>query len=889
MSTRTRPRLLAAPEHHGSVAVIGPDGLRLTHGELAQMVARRAASWGPARRVVLVEGGNRLDALVAHLAAVEHGHVSLLVPPRGADAAPHPLATAWLPDVECRHDGDRVHRETSLHDLHPDLAMLSSTSGSTGSPKLVRLSADNLVSNAAAIADYLDLGPGSRALTSLPLHYCYGLSVVHSHLLVGGSVVLTDASVVDAEFWRLAREHEVTSFAAVPYTFELLEGINFDARRPASLRQVTQAGGRMAPQRVVDWAQRGRRQGWDLVVMYGQTEATARMAWLPPHLAVDHPTAIGVAVPGGHLRVDPVAECDEPGVGELVYSGPNVMLGYAETLCDLARGAELTELRTGDLGRVRDGLHEVVGRRSRFAKIFGLRIDLDQLEVDLEVQGTPATLVASDQVLHAVSLVPDPDLATARGRGRRLATTVAHLCGLPAHAVRAHLVDELPRTSSGKVDRAALLRLAEARAADETSTPASEAPDPDAPLAVWITAWAGIVLGRDDADESDTFVSLGGDSLSYVELTVRLEERLGDLPDGWHTTPFAELAAAHHDVRPGERPRPAARLDTTIALRALAIVAIVAGHVDLVGWQGGAHLLLAVAGYNFARFQLGSADPATRVRHGLSTVLQVVVPAVAWVGTVAFLSGGYDASTALLLNGVLGSPGWDERWQLWFLEALVWTMLAALLLLSVPWVHRWERRAPFLFAVGLLLATTTVRHARVGVEADAVERYTTSVVAFLFVLGWCAARADTVRRKLVVSALAPLVVVGFFGNPTREAIVVVGVLALTWLSHLRLPRWGARPVSRVAAVLASYSLFVYLTHWQVYPPLEDAGHPWLALVASFVVGIGYGLLMRPVQRAVAARLTSGRPGAHHPNPGPTTHRSAHTIVNWRARRMPTDR
>src|SRR5690606_29954852 len=132
------------------------------------LVAARAASWGPGRRVVLVEGGNRLDALVAHLAAVVHGHVSLLVPPRTGDVATHPLASVWQPDVECRVDGDRVLRSSSVHDLHPELAMLSSTSGSTGSPKLVRLSAGNLVSNAAAIASYLDLGPDSRALTSLP-------------------------------------------------------------------------------------------------------------------------------------------------------------------------------------------------------------------------------------------------------------------------------------------------------------------------------------------------------------------------------------------------------------------------------------------------------------------------------------------------------------------------------------------------------------------------------------------------------------------------------------------------------------------------------------------------------------------------------------------------
>lgn len=923
MTTRTRVRLLAPERHHDSVAVLGEDGVRLTHGELADVVAARAATWGPERRVVLVEGGNRLDALVAHLAALEHGHVSLLVPPRSAGATSHPLARAWRPDVECHRDADLVHRASPLHDLHPDLAMLTSTSGSTGSPKLVRLSGDNLVANAAAIADYLDLGPDSRALTSLPLHYCYGLSVVHSHLLVGGSVVLTEASVLDEEFWHLAREHEVTSFAGVPHTFDLLEALDFDRRRPASLRHITQAGGRMSPNRVVEWAQRGQRQGWDLVVMYGQTEATARMAWLPPHLAVAHPDAIGVPIPGGSLHLEPVAECDEPGVGELVYTGPNVMLGYAESDADLARGAEWGALRTGDLGRERDGLFEVVGRRSRFAKLFGLRVDLDAVEAELACHGTPVEVVATDDLLHAFSVVAEPDAPTSGGRARRVVEAVAQHCGLPQHAVRAHLVTEVPRTSNGKVDRAALLR----QSRTQHGTAALVPPDPESPLTTWITASAAAVLGRDDAGEDDSFVSLGGDSLSYVELTVRLEERLGALPEDWHTTPFAALAAHHdspppapgrpHGRTPGRPsamtsrtwlrlPRPEGRIDTTIALRALAIVAIVASHVDLVGWEGGAHVLLAVAGFNFARFQLGSAERTTRVRHGLTTVLQVVVPALLWVGTVALWPGGYDASTALLLNGALGSDTWDVRWQLWFLEALVWIMLGAVALMSVPIVHRVERRSPFFFALGLVVATAAVRYARVEVEAGAVERYTTGVVACFFALGWLAARATTTLQRAAVTALAVGLTAGFFDDPARETVVVVGIAALVWLRHLPVPRWGVRALGRVAGLLATHSLFVYLTHWQVYPPLENAGHPWLALFASFAVGSAYGLLMRPVQRWLAAQpmpgrhlslRSLGRPAAQqrepatdqYPNPRRDTPDNAHTIDNWRARRMPPDR
>jgi acyl-CoA synthetase (AMP-forming)/AMP-acid ligase II len=125
------------------------------------------------------------------------------------------------------------------------------------------------------------------------------------------------------------------------------------------------------------WAERGRREGWDLFVMYGQTEATARMAYLPPGLACDRPDAVGVAVDGGSFEIEPVPGQPE-GVGEVRYRGPNVMLGYAEQPEDLARGRDVAVLATGDLGRIAaDGLLEIVGRGSRFIKPLGLRIDLD--------------------------------------------------------------------------------------------------------------------------------------------------------------------------------------------------------------------------------------------------------------------------------------------------------------------------------------------------------------------------------------------------------------------------------------------------------------------------------------------------------------------------------
>ena len=263
------------PRRRDSPALIHR-GRTISHGELAERVAQRAREFGPGRRVVMIAGANEPEVLISHLAALSGGHVSRPVPsPAQADE----LRRRFAPDTlgNPQGDGVAIHHLTrrATHRLHPDLALLAGTSGSTGAPRLVRLSHTNITANAAAIATYLNLDHTERAITSLPMHYCYGLSVVHSHLLVGASLVLSDRSVSDPAFWGLVRENGVTSLAGVPHTFALLEQAGFADLDLPSLRYLTQAGGRMDPGRGRRLAAPGATPGWGVGGVYGQTEATA--------------------------------------------------------------------------------------------------------------------------------------------------------------------------------------------------------------------------------------------------------------------------------------------------------------------------------------------------------------------------------------------------------------------------------------------------------------------------------------------------------------------------------------------------------------------------------------------------------------------------------------
>ena len=814
----------------GARPAIVTDDERVGYAELAERVAERAARLGPGRRLVMIRGANDLECLVSYLAALHAGHVAWLVPDDPSSPRVAPLVAAYEPDVLVTGGRARLRidqrREGSAHDLHPDLALLLGTSGSTGTPRLVRLSHENLQSNAEAIAEYLGIDDSERAITSLPMHYCYGLSVVNSHLLRGAALLLTERSVADERFWSLAREGGATSVAGVPHTFDLLDRVGFEAMELPSLRYVTQAGGRLAPDRVRRFAELGARRGWRLVVMYGQTEATARMAYLPAHLAATEPGAIGVPVPGGSFEIRPVPEAGEPGVGEIVYRGPNVMLGYADAPADLALGRQVDELRTGDLGRrTASGLYEVVGRRSRFLKLFGLRIDLQQVERVLERSGTRAVCAGTDgRLVVAVAADDDPEEV-----GRR----VAGLVGIPAHRVRVDRYDEIPLLPSGKPDYAAVSR-----------GPAVEAaPAPDGVASAFRE-----VLGRTDVGEDDSFSALGGDSLSYVEMSLALEQVLGHVPPGWPQMTVGELERL-------ERRRPRlVRVETNVTLRAAAITLVVASHMTAFWPAGGAHLLLAIAGHNFARFQLSATDAPRRLARSAASIARIAVPTSAYVALLILLTGSSSVGAMLLVNNYTGAQArTDGRWHYWYLEALVQILIVLTALLAIPAVRRLERRRPFAFVLGLLGVALVVRFDLVTIGGAYNAIFRPHAVVWLFLLGWAAHRATTTARRLAVSAAALACVPGFFGETARETIIVCGVLALLWLPVVVMPR----SVSRVVGTVAAASLYVYLTHWQVWPHLAEVVPFALALPATVAAGVGAWLvaerLTGPARRAWAAR------------------------------------
>ncbi len=421
------------------------DDRQYTYAQLDAHVTARAGELVETAQkpLVLLPFANDYASVVNYLAARRAGAATLLVSADQPEPLRRELCARYRPDVELSSTTPPVWNEVRrATPIHESVSVLLSSSGTTGSPKLVRLSAANLNSNATAIASYLGLTQDDRAITVLPLHYSYGLSVLNSHLAAGASVVISKQSVTSRHLWDAMRAHGVTNFAGVPYTFRALKKLRFEAM-DLPLRFVTCAGGKLDDELQRYMLETSLKKRFDFYIMYGQTEATARIAYVPPQQLAKKLGAIGIPIPGGSLRID--------AAGELIYSGENVMLGYAETEAELSLGdTQQGEINTGDLARMDDdGYFYVTGRLKRFLKVFGLRIGLDELEQGLRAElGREVVCTGKDE--HLVVHVETPaDVAAIRA-------LIAQRYKL-AHSVFEILQHEaLPRLANGKADLRAL-------------------------------------------------------------------------------------------------------------------------------------------------------------------------------------------------------------------------------------------------------------------------------------------------------------------------------------------------------------------------------------------------------------------------------------------------
>lgn len=856
------PGLSAIGSYGRRVAVIDERETSWSFAELSEAARRFAAEVGKDRSLLLLEARNDIRSVIAILGALLGRHPVILAPPGEATASIaalyRPQAIVRAPEDGGTDPGAALERDPAAPpvELSEELALMLSTSGSTGSPKLVRLSLASLEANAASIATYLGLDEGARAITSLPLSYSYGLSVVTTHLVAGGSLVLNSASVIDPEFRQLCDRHRVTGIAGVPYSYELMERSGFVRNLPASITTLTQAGGRLPPQQVVSVAAEAQARGVRFFVMYGQTEATARMAYVPPEQIAEHPDAVGVAIPGGRFRLhdDDGVVIDRSGIaGELVYEGPNVMLGYAESRADLAKGREIDVLHTGDIAvRGEDGLYRIVGRKSRLVKLFGLRIGLDDVERQFRERGIEAVVTGDDTMLAV--LVPEgSDTA-------ELSAWLSQHLRIPAQAVDI-AAGEAPRLANGKIDFGAIRTAAQERRAETTQPSAARG---DAIGELFAELFPGLPLER-----SETFVSLGGDSLKYVQMSMGLEEALGYIPEEWEALSIGELAALPRRNARSPGPFRIRSVETDIVVRALAIIAVVINHASntwVVG--GGANVLLLLFGLNFKRYSGGTLGEGISLTPLRNFFVRVVLPYYVLLLAFDALTWQIDIPSLFLVSNYVGRFGTLVE-PYWFIEVLAQLLVFLTLLFAIAPLRRASQSHPWEFSLVLLGSSCLLS---LGLSyfwpRPGLASRTPEILLWLAAAGWALPQARTTGRKLVLFAMIVTMTVltsmvladaprGYLHMPTQMAWIIGSTALLLWVPRLALPDVLRTPL----ALVAGASLQIYLVHNIV---THEFLYVWKIdnLAAILALALLAGITMRWAQTAAEQYLATRRfPGA----------------------------
>ncbi|MBB6505237.1 acyl-CoA synthetase (AMP-forming)/AMP-acid ligase II [Sphingomonas endophytica] len=443
-----------------SIAAIDPAQLAVLDDAVGEWISygalrARAAAWAAqlsgARALVFLYASNDVETVAALLGGMQAGHAIALfdpaLPPASRDALEKAYAPEWI--VE----GGQAHRRPHpaiAGDLHPALAILLSTSGSTGSPKLVRLTQAAIAANAAGIAQVLDVRDDDVAAGYLPLHYSYGLSVLTSHLVRGARIRLTSAGLTDRSFWPAMRAAGVSHMPGVPFHHQVMMKLGFARLDLTKLRTLTQAGGAMDAELRQRCHDHMRAIGGHFYILYGQTEAAPRMTTLQPADFLAAPTSVGTPLPDCRLEI---VEADTQGAGEVVFHGPNVMMGYAECRADLARGDELGgTLRTGDVGYLDDaGRLHLTGRVKRFGKVYGLRVNLD--DVEMVANGVCDSAVTQEGEALVVSYAHDGDDEAVR---QTMIGRLTDRFTVTLTAYRFRRLATVPRTPRGKVDYKAL-------------------------------------------------------------------------------------------------------------------------------------------------------------------------------------------------------------------------------------------------------------------------------------------------------------------------------------------------------------------------------------------------------------------------------------------------
>jgi acyl-CoA synthetase (AMP-forming)/AMP-acid ligase II len=449
-------------EKHGeSTALVTPEMDEISYQDLVSKINKFSSNLEPEKHIALCIATSCPEFIVSYLGFLNSGIVPLLLYERLNNyllkkyIETYTPKYLWLPKNITLNDSEyRVQiesknsqlykRKTKFSlDIHTDLATLATTSGSTGSKKLVRQTRQNLESNAHGIKNALQLQKSLSTITTLPLNYTFGISIIHSHFLAGATIHLTNFSIAQKQFWELVKESDIGIIYGVPVTFDIFRKLKIDKLELPKLKAFAQAGGKLT-QNTREYILRYCQQNYkSFHIMYGQAEATTRISSFDLVKKPEKFESVGKPLMDCHLSVSKSSEVASK--SEVIFYGPNVCMGYANTRRDLNLGDQWNgELRTGDLGYLdNDGYLYITGRLKRMIKIFGHSVSLDQLEETLQKEfGINIACLQKNDVLLVFTERP--------ASKAQIVSAISSRTGLSSSEFKIAEISTLPRTDTGK-------------------------------------------------------------------------------------------------------------------------------------------------------------------------------------------------------------------------------------------------------------------------------------------------------------------------------------------------------------------------------------------------------------------------------------------------------
>lgn len=788
--------------------------------------------------------------------------------------------------LESGHDGEL----TWTRGIDTDLVGILYTSGSTGESKGVMLSHRNFVARAKCVSEYLDLNADDRILHLPHYSFGFGLDQLFNGFYAGACGVLHNY-VTPQALMKVLLEQRITGIAGVPTAMAALTALDWPLEIREHLRYIAIAGGRMP-----EGATRALRclaPEAGIFLMYGQTE-TLRSTFLAPGEVDRHPNSIGRAISVAKIHVvradGTLCDPDEP--GELVQTGDTVALGYwndPQRTAQIFRPAPAASapgtepaiaVWSGDIVTYdEDGRLYYVGRQDDLIKTSGYRVSPSEIEDVLHASGlVEAAAVVGvkhselDQVVVA--------FVTTRGQEKLDRDGLFAYCRqqLPGYMLPYQIVhrDALPLNANSKIDRRRLVSEYGEQVHDTVlERPRAQLEKPSAEKADLMSRaleFLGVRRRRSasvgeifasafnlrSVDDQKSFSSLGGDSLSYVDVSIALEDFIGHLPENWENMSIQELE---------QIPR-SNSASTTIApdvlLRAITILGVVAVHNRYSNLTGAPSLLFVLSGWSFARFAW-TGDPAQVRQSIFGTMMKVVIPTMLLM-LMFFLGDGIIHWSTLFFYDNLVSAASPLFWEgSWFVQVLFQILLFMGILACIPGVAPLGEKHSYAFGIVLTIGGFLLHYVIAKTVHSPILTFGNLPQYFLwqFALGWLILHSKTQIQRLITL----LILFGCLGalttiyDMTSDYVLsyhapywlLIGTLLLLWMPSVPLPRIMAAPI----VTIAKSTLFIYLFHW----PINVVAFRWLGIHGGplgVIVGVAGGLAVWALYETVIKLFRSMR-------------------------------